>query len=478
MRKWYILLMTAVGMTLLMLLGYGDPTLQQTRKPDGGASPRDSGGVMEATQERIAIEAVVSIDRDAFASLAQATARYETMRPNVEVSLTNVPEEDLYIRYRSLTETGEAPDVLLYPTMWVRHEAAEGRLLALDDYISVERQSQWFEAVRGAVRWNGYLWGVPVDWDPFVFVFRADAADEVEAAGSAIAWIEAEGFAPTGDRLDGYGAAVLQQLVGLERGEGAPDRTEDAGATAEGEDEAPPFESGDAALAPAEEEDVPAVGTVDASGKESAFVSLLSDDSDAAPAAHVGAASGEALALEGSFNSSFGSAEAVKDGRAKWAFVPLSEAVSATEGGEEDTLRIAAPIVEGKPGGPLPPFLGSSYVVSPSTSHPAEAAEWIRYVTEETPATAAPVGEGMRWPVQRTMYGLSSAGNGETTILPLSTAPERDPTPEDWMGPLPGAVDPGAEALWPSFRSVMRLLDRMSSQYGAPPAELPYYGVP
>ncbi|MCI3919730.1 extracellular solute-binding protein [Paenibacillus sp. TRM 82003] len=487
MRKWYILLMTAVGMTLLMLLGYNEPTMPQARVPDGGALQREPGGEDESAQERVTIQAVVSVDREAFTELAATTARYESMRPNVEVSLANVPQEDLYIRYRGLTETGEAPDVMLYPTMWVRHEAAEGRLLALDDYISVERQSQWFEAVRGAVRWNGYLWGVPVDWDPYVFVIRTDAVASLEPEGPA-AWVEAAGYAPETGDPESYGAELLAQLLpSSEDGVHQEQEVEaDSVEPANADDGAAAEGASRAMLGPEPAPAAPEEAKTSSGGIEGKQVSVLSDDEEApgmngdsgsdpdsgANSESVEAASIAAGPDKRSAPSGVGSVAAVKLGQAPWAFVTLREAVLSFEAGEEGTdLSVAAPFAEGT-GSVLPPFHGSSYVVSPSTAHPAEAAEWIRYVTEET-AEERSIADGARWPVRRTLYGLSSV-SGDGPILSLSSAPK----PNDWISPLSAAVRLDPSDAWPAYRSVMRLFDRHFQAYDSPPAELPYWEAP
>src|SRR5690606_15627658 len=138
------------------LLGLGNQMREE--KPDLRRSTisLESGSLAEAAVSRIALRAVVSMDPAAFRALIRATERFQTIRQDIVVTVTNVSADELQRRIRTSTETGDAPDIMLYPTAWVRREAAEGRLLSMDDFVPAERQSHWFETVRGAVRWNGY----------------------------------------------------------------------------------------------------------------------------------------------------------------------------------------------------------------------------------------------------------------------------------------------------------------------------------
>ncbi|HZG78241.1 MAG TPA: extracellular solute-binding protein, partial [Paenibacillus sp.] len=234
MRKGFVIVMAALGMTLFMLLGLGDVTRVEAPDPYGATAAPEIGAPDEAASPAISLEAVVSLDARAFEGLRRATERFESTHPDVAVSLRNVGADELRDEVRNATETGDAPDVMLYPTEWVRREAAFGRLLSLDDYISAERQSQWFETVRGAVRWNGYLWGVPADWDPYVFVFRTDdpfAGGFAASPPTVSTWLALEdGTGPSDDAA--YGETLLRHWS--TKGDEAASASSEAAAQAEG----------------------------------------------------------------------------------------------------------------------------------------------------------------------------------------------------------------------------------------------------
>ncbi|WP_309123428.1 extracellular solute-binding protein [Paenibacillus sp.] len=464
MRKWFVIVMAAFGMTLFMLLGLGDVARVEAPDPFGTTAAPETGAPDEATAPRVALRAVVSLEAGTFEGLRRATERYESLRPNVVVSLQNVAADELRGSVRTSTETGDAPDIMLYPTEWVRREAAEGRLLSLDDYVPAERQSQWFETVRGAVRWNGYLWGVPADWDPYVFVFREDDAfgsTIAEAPPTASAWLD---YADGGGATAEYGAALLRHWSA--RHEDGADVAGEGGADARlaGADESP---------ADVEEPDAVAAATGEAEPAEA-------DDGTPANAGAEEAPQEEALADPSATQSSGteasadaapirGTAAAVARGEAAWALAPLSQALAAQAAEPSARLAAAAFVPDPEVAGGLPPFAGRSYVVSPATDHAAEAADWIRFVTDASTVEEYDTVGGERWPVTRSSFGLpSSFASGAPTVLGAA-------------GPAGALALPDANGLdergaLNALRPLIRMIDAARASYGTPPEELPPSG--
>jgi len=478
MRKWYLILMTAVGLALFMALGYEDPTASPVRL-SVGASKEPESGLPAAKPAQVGIQAVVSVDAAAFAAIEDATAAFERDRPWIDVALANVPQEEFAEQYRSLAMTGTAPDVAMVPTSWVRLEAAEGRLLALDDYISAERQSQWFETVRGAVRWNGYVWGVPVDWDPYVFVIPKGATGGAERQEpmSVRDWLGLVGGDAAKAATDRYGARLLADWGR------APLRETDPGADADGVIDPP--QTLTAADASAKQKDDARAGAAQAEAGDAAASAGESDagsdgdgdevvggeiggESEGATAPAAAEAPPEAAEADARVGPSAATA-ALAGGRAPWALVPLSEAMRFAREADEGEWAVTAFVPEpASPPGSMPPFAGSSYVISPSTRHAVEAAEWIRYVTEEQkpgePATSGdPAGLQAGWPVYRAAYGLPSALGGEPPSRTGGGFPDLS-----FEAALPTQRPTDAAAAPTMLRPIMRLLDAAPGTYGTP----------
>lgn len=433
MRRRVIILLTSVGFTIVIFLGFKEPVSQHVGISDGYIAMPETTGTDEAAQPNVIIHAVVSMNMEALSALEQASERFELQRPYVDVSITNVSVQELDSRYRSSLFTGEGPDILLYPTGWVRHEAAEGRLLPLDNYVAMERQSQWFETVRGAVRWNGYLWGVPVEWDPYIFVFQTEAARADQ------------GNMPTAEQLEQW----IPEL-------GAPDEGGYSVALLH-----------DWRKAAAHREDEPE----DASAEETAETGMEAEvlDADSAPADEGEEAAAPPERVLGDRGTSSEALEAVEQGEAPWAFVPLSEAMKYASIHRDQTMSVSVPMAAGGDKGvSLPPFLGSSFVVSPTTEYPAESAEWIQFVTDPSVMEmegSSPEYDPLYWPVQRSLYGLPATA----AFMQEGEAAE--------TSPLPSVTTLQGRNVWYSVRSIMRLIDGSPTMYGAPPSELPNMGL-
>ncbi|HZG88285.1 hypothetical protein [Paenibacillus sp.] len=455
MRKWFVILMTAVGMTLFMLLGMSDIGGDRPPLHSGERAAPVFGAPDEAAEPRVALSAVVSMDARSFEALRRATDRYAAARPNVAVALRNVEPGEMNAMYEAGVETGSAPDVLLLPTERVRLEAAAGRLQALDDYVAAERQSQWFETVRGAVRWNGYLWAVPFDWDPYVFAVRADSPLAKKTPATAEEWVAAAGSTQAAVS-DAYGTALLRDWSGGGEAEAA-EKSSDGPAPASGSAEEAAGE------ASAEEGGAPL-----ASAGVAAEASESTDSGE--DAAEEAQAEGDARAgVAESSEPAAGPVEAVLRGDAAWALVRLSEAAEANGGRGE--LAVAPFVAAPEASGALPPFAGRSFAVSASSQHPAEAAEWIRYLMED----ATLEGHGLLetsnaggWPVYRSYYGLpASALGGAPAVLGSASGAAS-------AYALGALAEDGADGL--RLGTIMRRIDNAYTPYGALPEELPAAG--
>jgi len=462
MRKWFVIMMAAVGMTLFMLLGMSDIGGDRPSLPSGERIAPVFGAPDEAAEPRVALRAVVSMDARSFEALRRAADRYADARANVEVALRNVEPDEMNAIYEAGVETGSAPDVLLMPTERVRLEAAAGRLQALDDYVAAERQSQWFEAVRGAVRWNGYLWAVPFDWDPYVFAVRADAAIAAKAPATADAWLEAAAGSGAGGAVaDAYASALLRDWSG---GGEAPESHSGAAAVERSGVERSGVETsaGEAPVEASSDDDESEAGGSMGSGegvREGAEAEAGDDDVEAS-ASVPGASEAEEAA---------DAVEAVLRGDAAWALVRLSEAARGS--GERGELAVAPFSAAPETAGALPPFAGRSFAVSASSQHPAEAAEWIRHVTEDATLEAyglleASAADG--WPVYRSYYGLPvSALGGTPAVLGAASGTAS-------AYPLGALADDGADGQ--RLGTLMRWIDNAYAPYATLPEELPAGG--
>src|SRR5690606_21526057 len=115
MRKWMFILIAATGVSLFMLLGFGDLYNDSAQVQYGQSQYQDAGMRTETAAPKANVIAAVSMDSRAFAALKESTRQFELQRPGVRVTLMNITPEALRMRYDVQLRTGEAPDVMLYP---------------------------------------------------------------------------------------------------------------------------------------------------------------------------------------------------------------------------------------------------------------------------------------------------------------------------------------------------------------------------
>lgn len=107
-----------------------------------------------------------------FSILAEQNKLFMTRNRNVIVNLIQIQPDDAYRKFKQSLELGEAADVMLVSNEWVKPFAVSGYLLPADAAFVGAALAEQFAAVAAPSKWNGYLWGVPRDFDPYVMVWN------------------------------------------------------------------------------------------------------------------------------------------------------------------------------------------------------------------------------------------------------------------------------------------------------------------
>src|SRR5690606_17381023 len=96
--------------------------------------------------------------------------------PNIQVELIHYAKEEAY---KHLAEEamlgGEAADIFLLDNTWVNEFAAKGMLAPIAESSAEEGSPTLIPAFQRQVQWNGYIWGMPLDSDPYVLVWNRNA---------------------------------------------------------------------------------------------------------------------------------------------------------------------------------------------------------------------------------------------------------------------------------------------------------------
>lgn len=153
-----------------------------------GASENDKGKVGNA------LRAAVSMKEEEFAVLQKLTSQYMEGHPGVSIKLENIPSRDAFVKLKKQSQLGEAPDIMLLDNAWVNELAALGFLLPVDEYFTTEQQAQMIPLLMNQMKWNGYIWGIPKDVDPYILAWNKKTAVDAKlgepptTAAELIAW--------------------------------------------------------------------------------------------------------------------------------------------------------------------------------------------------------------------------------------------------------------------------------------------------
>lgn len=181
-RRRYIMLLLGLGMALLMLVPLLMLPSSISKTTEGKEWSWSPDTVQSEEPRNRSIDVIVSMSEIELAELHLLNDRFESAHPGATVQIHNVPHEELYDRLKREAALDELPDILLLESEWVQEFAARGYLDPIDDLYSAESLADHPAALLEQVRWNGYLWGVPLHPDPYVIVWSrtllADAGAE------------------------------------------------------------------------------------------------------------------------------------------------------------------------------------------------------------------------------------------------------------------------------------------------------------
>ncbi|MEJ8304240.1 extracellular solute-binding protein [Saccharibacillus sacchari] len=162
------------GVLLLALINLS-PSLPETAQTGPRKEPDEEAAALrggESRQPLREIEVYTMMGTSEFEFLQALNEEYQ-QRSGAVVNLVNIAPEQAYKTYREAYATGREPDVLMLDGAWVADFASSGRLLPADLYEGgVVAASDSLPISAASVEWNGYRWGVPLDFDPYGVVWN------------------------------------------------------------------------------------------------------------------------------------------------------------------------------------------------------------------------------------------------------------------------------------------------------------------
>ena len=114
----------------------------------------------------------MSVSEQEFTGVKQLSKQVEDANPDIHIKLINYPQSEAFSLIQKTLQLGNPPDVLLLDNTWINQFASSGYLQNMDDYFTNEEVNQQLNAVMSQVKWNGYIWAIPKDVNPYIVVYN------------------------------------------------------------------------------------------------------------------------------------------------------------------------------------------------------------------------------------------------------------------------------------------------------------------
>lgn len=141
----------------------------ETPSPSLSLTPAE---MPEAPVKPVKLKVAAALPPAEFTALRLQSEEQASKLPGITVEYQRIEPDDAYDAYLGASRIGEAADVMLLENEWVKTFAVSGYLIPADSAFVGEALSEQFEALIAPLKWNGYLWGVPRDYDPYVIVWN------------------------------------------------------------------------------------------------------------------------------------------------------------------------------------------------------------------------------------------------------------------------------------------------------------------
>ncbi len=173
-RKYVLVLFGALLLAALLLIPFSrnaNPT--SIGKPDGKSNVQPAPGALVVDQLSD-ISVSVSLPHMQYQQLQELNRNFMMKYPHIQVELSNEPnKERAYDLWALESQQREAADIMLLDNGWVRSFAVRGFLKPADSIMTGDTLTDQMTGLLDSLKWNGYLWGVPKDLNPYIIVWNS-----------------------------------------------------------------------------------------------------------------------------------------------------------------------------------------------------------------------------------------------------------------------------------------------------------------
>lgn len=181
-KKITWILLTIIGLSALLFSQFIGVSGKRVDKPsDKGGSFTASGTEGDKGDAPLTLKAQVSMEPKEFELLQKLAKQFADAHNGISVEVENISAKEAYDKWKKASQMGDAPDLMLLDNTWVHEFAALGFLQPVDEFFSGDQQAQRFATLMNQVKWNGYIWGVPKDVDPYILAWNKKTAAELKS---------------------------------------------------------------------------------------------------------------------------------------------------------------------------------------------------------------------------------------------------------------------------------------------------------
>lgn len=170
-KKSLVILFSIIALSFFLLTSPIQLGSSERAQTDTDHPPiNSSGNIAMLDPSKHTLQVMVSLPDQQYEVLERLNQEFMDRHPNIEVVLLNTAEDRLYDRWRDEAILGQNADILLLDNDWLNTYSAHGLLAPITE--TAEALNGIISAISKQTIWNGYVWGAPLDVDPYVLVWN------------------------------------------------------------------------------------------------------------------------------------------------------------------------------------------------------------------------------------------------------------------------------------------------------------------
>ncbi|MCQ6558286.1 ABC transporter substrate-binding protein [Paenibacillus mendelii] len=188
-RRKYVILLLGV-FTVCMALTLPKLVKPGTTVPSFGGQPRSqqTPEIINGQDTTTTIHVALSMSDAEFIYWSKLNDEFNARHPEIHVELMNYPQAEAYPEWIRQSQVGSPIDIILMDNTMIREFAVTGYLSPVDDLYAGDTLADQLEALTDSLKWNGSLWGVPVDSDPLFVVWQDELLRKAGLDKPPVSW--------------------------------------------------------------------------------------------------------------------------------------------------------------------------------------------------------------------------------------------------------------------------------------------------